>query len=146
MISYDELNTQNAKITELSNVLEVLLKDRSLCDTEVCCKLFYNYMDKVNDHMKLVDSCFYKNLLASPSQDVVNIANNFMSGSQEIKRVMNNYRKKWCNHKNNSLNIGKGQHQIFLNKTDEMFEMILNRIQDEMEKLYPMVRKISQAA
>ena len=143
MISYDELNTQNDKITELSNVLSVLLKDRSLCDSEVCCTLFYSYVDKVNDHMKLIDSNFYHDLLTSSSSNAVNTANNFMAGSQEIKRVMNNYKKKWCDPKTNGLSIGKGQHDKFLMQTDEMFEMILDRIQDEMEKLYPMVRKIS---
>lgn len=145
MISYDELNRQNDKITELSNILAVLLKDRSLCDSGVCCTLFYNYMDKVNDHMKLVDSNFYQTLLTSSSQDAVNTANNFMSGSQEIKRVMTNYKKKWCSKKHSGLTIGKGQHEKFLTQTNEMFAMILDRIQDEMEKLYPMVRNIHSA-
>ena len=29
MITYEELNTQNHKITELSNVISILIKDRS---------------------------------------------------------------------------------------------------------------------
>ncbi len=142
MITYDELNSQNDKITELSNVLSVLIKDRSLCDSEVCCTLFYNYMDKVNEHMKFIDSNFYQSLLTNPSPDANKTANNFMAGSQEIKRVMNAYVKKWCHKKTHELNIGKN-HERFITQTNEMFEMILDRIQDEMEKLYPMVRKIS---
>ena len=143
MITYDELNTQNDKITELSNVLSVLIKDRSLCDSEVCCKLFYNYMDKIDNHMQLVDRNFYQGLLASSNPEANKIANNFMSGSQEIKRVMKIYVKKWCNKNSHELKIGRGQHERFVHQTDEMFELILDRIQDEMEKLYPMVRKIS---
>lgn len=143
MITYDELNTQNEKITELSNVLSVLIKDRSLCDSKVCCTLFYNYMDRINNHMQYVDGNFYQGLLASHSREATKTANNFMAGSHEIKRVMNNYVKKWCDKKTHGLKIGKGQHARFIHQTDEMFEMILDRIQDEMEKLYPMVRKIS---
>ena len=143
MISYDQLNSQNHKITELSNVLSVLLKDRSLCDTETCCTIFYNYMDHVNDHMKNVDSNLYSGLLKHSSSEANITANNFMSGSQEIKRIMKTYVRKWCSKSKHDLSIGKGQHDAFLRETDEMFEMILNRVQDEMEHLYPMVRKIS---
>lgn len=142
MISYDELNTQNHRITELSNVLSVLLKDRTLCDSDTTCKLFYNYMEYVNDHMQEVDSGFYANLLKHKSQDANTTGKNFMRGSMMIKQIMASYVKKWCNKKNQELSIGN-RHDEFLKETDEMFEMIFNRIQDETEHLYPMVRKIS---
>jgi len=71
-------------------------------------------------------------------------ANNFMSGSQEIKRIMKVYVKRWCNKSSHTLSVG-AQHENFVKDTDDMFEMILNRIQDETENLYPMVRQISNA-
>ena len=142
MTTYEELNEQNHKITELSNVLSILIQDRSMCDTNTCCSLFYNYMDRVNNHMQDVDSNLYSHLLKNPSQDANNMANNFMSGSQEIKRIMKIYVKKWCKKNQHELAIGRDQHDTFIKETDEMFEMILNRVQDEMEHLYPMVRKI----
>lgn len=144
MISYEELNTQNHKITELSNVLSVLIKDRSICDSETCSTIFFNYMDHVNGHMQNVDSNLYTDLLGNSSIEAKNTANNFMSGSQEIKKIMNTYARKWCDKKNHALSIG-AKHDLFLKETDEMFEMILNRIQDEMEHLYPMVRSINIA-
>ena len=142
MISYEELNTQNDKITELSNVLTVLIKDRSICDSETCCNIFYNYMDQVNTHMHIVDTNLYTDLLGHSSSEANNTANNFMAGSQEIKKIMNAYVKKWCDKKCHGLSIG-AKHDLFLKDTDDMFEMILNRIQNEMEHLYPMARKIS---
>lgn len=142
MISYEELNTQNDKITELSNVLTVLIKDRSICDSETCCNIFYNYMDKVNNHMQIVDTNLYTDLLGHSSSEANNTATNFMAGSQEIKKIMNAYVKKWCDKKCHGLSIG-AKHDLFLKDTDDMFEMILNRIQNEMEHLYPMARKIS---
>lgn len=142
MISYEELNSQNEKITELSNVLSVLIKDRSICDSETCCTIFYNYMDQVNKHIQDVDSNLYTDLLTNSSNEAKNTATNFMAGSQEVKKIMSAYVRKWCNKKKRALSIG-GKHELFLKETDEMFEIILNRVQDEMEKLYPMVRKIS---
>ncbi len=143
MTNFEELYEQNHKITELSNVLSILINDRSMCDTDTCCSLFYNYMEQVNQHMQNVDSNLYSHLLKDSSQDANNMANNFMSGSQEIKRIMKSYVRKWCEHKKQELSIGKDQHDTFIKDTEEMFEMILSRVQDEMEHLYPMVRKIS---
>ncbi len=144
MITYDELNLQNHKITELSNVLAILIKDRLICDSDTCCKLFFNYMDKVNEHMHDVEANLYADLLKHSSSEINNTAKNFMSGSQEIKRIMNSYAKKWCNKKSHELSIG-GQHEKFMRETDEMFEMVLTRIQDEIENLYPAIRAVSQA-
>ena len=142
MITYEELNAQNDKITELSNVLSVLIKDRSICDSETCCGIFYKYMNLVNEHMRDVDSNLYTDLLSNASTEANNIATNFMAGSQGIKRIMTSYARKWLNKKNRALSIG-AKHELFLKDTDDMFEMILTRLQDEMENLYPMVRKIS---
>ena len=144
MISYEELNTQNDKITELSNVLTVLIKERSICDSETCCSIFYNYMDKVNTHMQIVDTNLYTDLLGHSSAEANNTANNFMAGSQEIKKIMNAYVKKWCNKRCHALSIG-AKHDLFLKDTNDMFEMILTRIQNEMEHLYPMARKIANS-
>lgn len=144
MISYENINEQNHKITELSNVLSVLIQDRLLCDSNTCSQLFYDYLHEVKDHIQEIDSNLYLDLLKHPSQEVNNIANNFMSGSKEIKRIMSRYEKKWCHSASNSLLVG-AKHDKFLRETDEMFSMILKRIQDEMEHLYPLERKISQS-
>ena len=144
MVSYEHLNEQNHKITELSNILTVLIQDRLLCDSETCSQLFYDYMNHVRAHIQEVDSNMYLDLLKHPSQEINNIANNFMSGSQEIKRIINRYEKKWCNKRKKEINIGS-QHKKFLIETDDMFEMILGRIQGEMEHLYPTVRKVTGA-
>ena len=142
MISYQELNTETDKITELSNVLSVLLKDRTICDSDTCCKIFYNYMEHVNNHMQNVEANIYPSLLSNASTDANMIASNFMGSSQGIKHLMSTYIKKWCDKKRQGLSIG-AKHDEFIKDTDEMFKTILARIQDEAENLYPMVRKIS---
>lgn len=142
MVSFDNLNVQNHKITELSNILSILIEDRMICDSPTCSQLFYQYMDHVTDHLREIDSNLYLDLLKHPSKEINNVANNFMSGSQEIKRIMNRYQKRWCKKKVQELSIG-AKHNTFIKETTEMFEMVLNRLQDEMEHLYPAVRKIN---
>ena len=142
MVTYTELNEQNHRITELSNVLHYLFKDRSMCDTGTCCNLFENYIALVKEHMDVVDKNMYSSLLNSSEPKISNVAKNFMSGSVEVKKILNKFTKTWCHVKN----IGElkiKDHQQFLDATDELFEIVLQRIQDETEHLYPLVRSMS---
>jgi hypothetical protein len=140
MITYTELNEQIHRITELSNVLRYLFADRSMCDTGSCCELFYRYIDLVKKHIELVDKNMYSDLLISPDEKINGVAKNFMSGSVEIKRILKDFTKTWCD-KSKSLHIK--DHRRFLKDTDELFELVLQRILDETEKLYPLVRSLS---
>lgn len=142
MITYEKLNEQNHHITELSNILCYLLKDRSMCDTETFCTLFFNYVDLVNDHIKTVDTNMYSELLTSPDEKINNVAKNFMSGSVEIKKILKGFSKKWCETKNkDALKIKS--HDDFLKETNQLFDLVLQRILDETEHLYPLVRSLT---
>jgi succinate dehydrogenase flavin-adding protein (antitoxin of CptAB toxin-antitoxin module) len=141
MITYEELNTQNHSITELSNVLLYLFRDRSICDTETCCELFYRYMDKVKEHIDLVDKNLYGQLLTHDDHDIQNLVRNFMSGSQEIKKIMAEYTLTWCPRKRADT-LAIADHDRFLDESSKMFDLVLQRIQDETENLYPLIREI----
>ena len=141
MITYEELNEQNHRITELSNVLHYLFQDRSMCDTGSCCDLFYHYVDLVRKHIDLVDKDMYSDMLASPDKKINNVARNFMSGSLEVKRILKDFSRHWCPTKqHDALKIK--DHEKFLKDTDELFEIVLQRILDETEHLYPLVRSL----
>lgn len=140
MITYDELNTQSHEITELSNVLSYLLSDRGMCDTDTCCELFYRYGEKLEKHLDTVDHT-YTTLLNSQDERAKSVAHNFMGGSQEIKRIFGKYRKKWCGRRGHKLHIA--DHDAFLRETSELFSLILNRVQDETEQLYPLIRTVT---
>jgi hypothetical protein len=113
-----------------------------MCDTGSCCDLFYRYVDLVKEHIEVVDKEMYKDLLASPDDKVSNVAKNFMSGSIEIKKILKEFMHRWCPtaKKKDSLHIK--DHANFLKDTDELFEIVLQRIQDETEHLYPLVRSL----
>ena len=139
MISFEALNRQNDKITELSNVLAFLIHDRAICDTSVTCELFFEYVDKVQQHLDIEDRELYQNLLTHSDSKVCNTAKMFLSGSGEIKRVFNQYLKRWCKHR--ELRIK--DHDQFVKETAEMFELVLRRIEDEVEHPYPTVRAVN---
>ena len=141
MITYKKLNEQNHRITELSNVLSYLFKDRSMCDTDSCCSLFMNYVTLVKEHIDTVDKNMYSDLLGSPDDKVKNVARNFMSGSVEVKKILKDFNKHWCPLKNKG-ELRIKDHQEFLEATDELFNIVLQRIQDETEHLYPLVRRM----
>jgi len=141
MVSYEELHQQNHKITELTNILQHLLGDRLLCDSEVTCDLFFEYVTAVKEHMAVTDSGMYSKLLGSGDQKLNNVANRFMGGSREINRIFSAYLKRWCKIKNRELVIK--EYDAFMQDTQEMFEIVLDRIQNETEHLYPAVRKLT---
>jgi tRNA uridine 5-carbamoylmethylation protein Kti12 len=144
MVTFDELFTQNHKITELSNVFLYLIKDRSMCDTDIACDVFFTYVEKVREHIEVVDKKMYKALLASPDQSVNNVADRFMAGSQEIKKIFSTYLKTWSRERTQNLVIA--DHKAFVKDTEEMFNLVLDRIQRETEHLYPLVRKVNKDA
>jgi hypothetical protein len=141
MVSYQELHQQNHKITELTNILQHLLGDRSLCDSEVTCKLFFDYVNAVKDHLAITDSGMYSKLLGAGDQKMVNLASRFMGGSREINRIFSAYLKRWCKLRSRQLVIR--EYDAFMRDTQEMFDMVLDRIQDETEHLYPAVRRVT---
>ena len=95
-------------------------------------------------HIDLVDKGMYSDLLNSPDKKINNVARNFMSGSVEVKKILKTFSKHWCPSSNKgSLKIR--DHEEFLKDTDELFEMVLQRILDETEHLYPLVRSIRNA-
>lgn len=145
MITYDDLNEQNHRITELSNVLSYLFKDRSMCDTDSCCSLFNNYVDLVKEHVDTVDRNMYRELLGSPDEKINNVAKNFMSGSVEVKKILKSFSKQWCPSKNKG-DLKISNHEVFLDATNELFDIVLQRIQDETEHLYPLVRSLSRSS
>lgn len=141
MLTYDDLNKQNDRITELTNVLNVLLADRGLCDAQVTCDLFFDFVDHVKEHLELQNKHVYRKLLNQSDPRARNTAANFMSGENEIKKVFATYLKKWCSKRGKELRIG--DYDAFAKETEDMFNLVLDRIQDESEKLFPMVREVT---
>ena len=143
MITYKELHDQIHKITEMSNVFLYLIEERSMCDTQITCDLFFDYVGKVRKHLEVQDNYLYSAILTNGDDNSRQIAENFMSGSKEIRRIFNQYMKTWANGGNKDHKLVIGNYDEFRRETEEVFNLVLKRIQDEIERLYPLVREIN---
>jgi hypothetical protein len=90
-----------------------------------------------------VDAQLCARLIKSQDQDMKNTADRFLSGSTEIKRIFAAYLKDWCDERRRELKIA--DHDAFVQDTNQMFGLVLDRIQRETEHLYPLVRKLDVA-
>lgn len=142
MITYENLYQDIHKITEISNVFLYLIEDRAMCDTQITCDLFFDYVEKVKNHLELQDNHLYSAILSDGSDADKKVAENFMSGSQEIKRIFKKYLKKWSK-SGNKHQLLLADYDSFTAETRQIFDMVLKRIQDETEHLYPLIRSIS---
>jgi hypothetical protein len=138
MISFKELNEQNHKIVERSKIILFMIQDRAICDTDVTENLFFDLAETVKTHMDIEERELYKSMLTHSDHEIKQTAENFLSGSAEIKRVLKQYMKRWCHA--NQLRIKN--HAQFVKETEEIFEMIQVRIINETEKFYPAVRAV----
>ena len=138
MVTFKELNEQNHMIAERAKIIAYMIQDRTICDTDVTNELFFDFVQMVKSHLDIEERELYKKLLTHPEQGVKNTAENFLSGSAEIKRVFKQYTRRWCH--NHKLRIK--DHDRFVKETNEIFDMIQDRIISETEKFYPVVRNV----
>lgn len=143
MTTIDDLQLQNHKLTEASNVLVYLLQERSMCDTETASKILFGFLELLYEHFKQIDS-LYKGLLTGTTKEAGFMAEKFMSGEVELKRIINKYVSKWCIKDRKQLKIS--DHEKFLSDTRQLFKFVLSRIQDETENLYPLIRETEKSA
>lgn len=137
MIRIKQLNEQNFKIKELSSVLQYLIKNKEMCNAETTCDLFMDYAEQVTDHLYLEEREVYRYLLNNEDVNVRNKTKDFFSGSIEIKKVFNEYLGRWC--RNKKLRVIK--HHEFIKDSEEIFNLVLNRVDAETQILYPMVEE-----
>jgi uncharacterized protein len=119
-----------------------LVKDRSMCDTDTCCSLLQRYFEQLMAHIEMVEQDLYPTLLTRGGASETNCVQNFMNGSQEIKRIVAEYRTKWCAHSASS-QLSIKDHTAFVEETGQLFDMVLERLQDESEKLYPLAMDLA---
>ncbi len=142
MVDFAKCHEQNHTITEISNVFLYLIRERSMCDTDCARQLFFEYVSKVRQHMEMVDAQFCARLIKSQDRHMAVTADRFLSGSMEIKRIFASYIKDWCDERCRELKIA--DHETFVKDTNQVFGLVLDRIQRETENLYPLIRKLEE--
>ena len=144
MATFTTLHREIHEITEKNNVFRYLIQDRFMCDTKIAETIFFDYVKLVKKHMEKVDRQFCRQLLSHEAQTVRNTADRFLSGSSEIKRIFAEYLKRYCTPPHQCLHIK--DHARFVEETNQIFDMVLERIERETEHLYPLIRSLEARA
>jgi hemerythrin-like domain-containing protein len=96
--------------------------------------------EKVRDHLAEEDKGLYPSLLIHQDPTVKSIAWGFISGEKPLRKTFDDYHKKWL--KNCDFNFT----EEFVAETNEMFAMLLSRIEREENVLFPKLQEIGVLA
>ena len=136
MIPVNEFREENTAITELCQVLGVLLTDEKLVTNPIVCELFDRFRDKVAAHLLHQDREAYGKLLRDSGKEAGALASAFIANTHELKKLIAAYNKKWCRNRPSADTAGKFQQQ-----TTEIFSLVNQRLEMEEEKLFPFLEQ-----
>jgi len=134
MYSLDELKNQNQEISQLCDVLSVLMEKESLHNNPFVCELMTRFKEKVWVHLVFEDNTIYATLLHSGDEKVSKTAKAFHASAKEIKHRFSGFVKHWC-----SLPGSDSEHQLLSNESKEIFGLIRERIAYENDQIFPLV-------
>lgn len=136
MYSLDELKEQNKEISQLCDVLSVLMEQQSLHDNPFVCELMTRFKEKVWVHLVFEDNTIYAALLHTGDEKVSNTAKAFHDSAKEIKHRFSGFVRHWC-----SLPGSSSEHEMLSNESRDIFTLIRERISYEEEKIFPLVEQ-----
>ena len=134
MYTLSELKKQNQEITDLIEVINVLIHDERLINNPFVCDLVTRFNEKVWMHLVFEDNSIYSELLKHNNPQISEIAAEFHEGAREIRKAFSKYMKEWCKAS------GADHHQqAFCEMTEDMLNKVRQRITFETEKMFPLV-------
>ncbi|MDH5473373.1 MAG: hypothetical protein OEY87_01095 [Gammaproteobacteria bacterium] len=136
MYTLNELKKQNTEISDLINILQVVTKDKSLINNPYVCELVERFNEKVWMHLVFEENTIYSELSKHHNPDISNIALTFHTTAKNIKKQFTNYVKLWCH----AIKENK-DHAKFVAESNEIFELIKERVRYESQEVFPLVEK-----
>jgi len=136
MYTLDELKKQNEEISQLCDVLSILMEQPALHDNPFVCELMKRFKEKVWVHLVFEDNTIYAPLLHADDEEVSRIAKSFHRSAKEIKHRFSDFVRKSC-----SPSVSDEEHETLTKKSREVFSMIRERINYEDQKIFPLVEQ-----
>lgn len=134
MIPLNELKQQHQEISELIQVLSILLHDKSVRHTNTVFKLFEQFFTIVNHHLELEGKTLYPQLLVHKNKAMREVAVRFLSGSGSISKFFAKYIKN-CHNWQNAVD----DNDAFIQETEAVFEFLKKRIKAEEEEFFALI-------
>ena len=121
---------------DLTTALAVLIEQLELRTNRLVCELLQRFSKRVNAHLREESRSLYQDLLtARPEPDARLILGQFLDNTEELKRLCNQYSRKWCKPGME----GEGDTQQFLHDTRDIFRLVRQRIELENKRLLPLI-------
>lgn len=136
MYTLDELKEQNKEISQLCDVLSVLMEQDSLHNNPFVCELMTRFKEKVWVHLVFEDNTIYAALLHTEDESVSKTAKAFHDSAKEIKHRFSGFVRHWCSLPNSS-----SEHDALRSESREIFTLIRERISYEDKKIFPLVEQ-----
>lgn len=136
MYSIDDLKEQNLEISQLRDVLSVLMEQESLHDNPFVLELMKRFKEKVWVHLVFEDNTIYAAMLHSNNEEVSNAAKTFHDSAKEIKHHFSDFVRQGRRTPKTS-----AEHDMLSKETRNILELIRKRIDYENQKIFPLVEK-----
>ena len=136
MYSLEDLRKQNRDISELCEVLAVLIENKSFYNNAVFCELMSRFKEKVWIHLVFEDNTVYAALARDDDPAVRKVAGAFHDSAREIKKRFSSYVRHWCKPV-----ITDSEHEALVSESRAIFSLIRDRIAYENEHMFPLVRE-----
>ncbi len=134
MYSLCELKKQNQEISDLIEVISVLIENKKLISNPFVCDLVSRFNEKVWMHLVFEDNTIYAELAKHHNPDISEIAQNFHDSAKAIKKEFSAYVKLWC-----QASGADHHHQAFCGQSPDMLKKIKQRIEYENDKIFPLI-------
>jgi hemerythrin-like domain-containing protein len=139
MQSLDSYRSSHAELRQMIDDLQSILTPEHIKirpNAKTAYELLCDLGDKVKHHLAEEDRSIYPSLLIHDDPKVKSIAWGFISGEKPLRKVFDDYYKKWL--KNCDFNFSGD----FLAETNEVFHMLAHRIDREEQVLFPKLVEI----
>ncbi|MGA7982637.1 MAG: hemerythrin domain-containing protein [Chromatiaceae bacterium] len=130
---------RHAELTQMVEDLKSIMTPQNLRirpNAKTAYELLCDLADKVKAHLAEEDRGLYPSLLIHEDPKIKSIAWGFISGEKPLRKTFDDYYKKWL--KNCDFNFT----DEFMQETNEIFDMLLYRLDREEQVLFPKLVEI----
>lgn len=134
MKTLDDYREDHVELASIISDLRLMLTPEQLSikpSANTTQRLLCDLFTKLKDHLKNEDKNLYPDLLVHDDAKIKSMAWGFISGEKSLSRMLNTYHKKWLK------NCDLGFSEELVEETNEIFDLLLKRIEHEERVLFP---------
>ncbi len=135
MVNVAEFSKENQVLSNLIEVLDVLVANSDMRGNPVFCELLSKFSENIRDHLDHEDRAMYAELLSHKEKSINEVAGKFIDNTHQLRIILSSYVKRWCHATRGGDTTG---HEEFLKETREIFRLVNDRIDLEKSKLFPL--------